>query len=836
MSTNPERSARFAELKATGLLPSPKGVALTVLRLTQQDNSGVAELSHAVEADPALVARLIKLANSCQLSGARPILATRDAISILGQNAVRGLALAASLMQAPTLPGEGFDYAQFWSGSLACAVAMRSFSTRVRAIQGDEAFTLGLLARVGDLGLAALPPKAPQALAPDASVDARRAHERAVFGFDHAELTVAMLLDWGFPAPLLEPIGRFEAAPDAAEATQPVRQRQLTGLLRLADHTARICLAAPAARPALMPTLLQLGDRLDIPTADLLVLCDAVVQDWGDWSRLLNVKMAAATLPAFAQLLSQAQAPAPAAAQAAATGLLLASADTALGQLLCSALQALGYACEVSASAPACLSRISAAHAPELLLVDQRMPPADGLTLVRSVRASGAGDTLFVLLLTEPGDDAQVHAAFAAGADDFLPRNASPAELHARLLAAQRVLNLHRKTRLDQANLQQFAAEFARLNQRIEESRQRDLENEQRMELALAGSELGSWDWHLPSGAVVLNERWCNMLGYRTREVTPHMDTWKRLVHPDDYRQVLADMQRHLQGQTPVYENEHRLLHKNGHWIWVLDRGKVVARDAQGAALRVVGTHMDITARKQIQAELLRSNAELEQFSYSISHDMRQPLRMVASYLQLLQASLAGALDAEQRVYFDYAIDGARRMDAMMLGLLEYSRVGRKGEPISRVESRTLVDEALHFLQPTVAEKRAQVQVLGDWPQVQVSPLELLRLLQNLIANALKFHLPETAPQVSITSTHSASHWRVCVADRGIGLAPAQIGRLFQVFSRLQSRTAFEGTGIGLALCRKIAERHGGRIWVESAGEGQGSAFYVELPQAMGGA
>jgi light-regulated signal transduction histidine kinase (bacteriophytochrome) len=239
----------------------------------------------------------------------------------------------------------------------------------------------------------------------------------------------------------------------------------------------------------------------------------------------------------------------------------------------------------------------------------------------------------------------------------------------------------------------------------------------------------------------------------------------------------------------------------------------------------------DIADRKQAEEDLQRSNAELEQFSYAISHDMRQPLRMISSYLKLIETDLADRLDGEQREYFNFVIDGAKRMDAMMVGLLEYSRVGRKGEPCAWLESRTVLDEALLFLEPAIAEASASVAVKGAWPRIFASPDEMLRLLQNLIGNALKFRISGRTPQIDMTSEMVDRTWRVCVADNGVGIIPGQIERLFQVFQRLQSRTAYEGTGIGLALCRKIVEHHGGTIWAESAGENQGSRFYFALPQ-----
>ena len=238
----------------------------------------------------------------------------------------------------------------------------------------------------------------------------------------------------------------------------------------------------------------------------------------------------------------------------------------------------------------------------------------------------------------------------------------------------------------------------------------------------------------------------------------------------------------------------------------------------------------DVTERKQIEEELKRSNADLEQFSYAVSHDLRQPLRMISSYLKLLDSELADQLDPEQRVYLNFACGGAKRLDQMMVGLLEYSRVGRKGEPHTWVESRSVLDEALFFLQPAIAEAHTQIHIQGDWPRVFVSPDEILRLLQNLIGNALKFRVAGRTPEISVTSEIVGKEWRASIADNGAGINPNQIGRLFQVFQRLQSRADYEGNGIGLALCRKITEHHGGRIWAESAGEGQGSRFCIALP------
>jgi light-regulated signal transduction histidine kinase (bacteriophytochrome) len=233
---------------------------------------------------------------------------------------------------------------------------------------------------------------------------------------------------------------------------------------------------------------------------------------------------------------------------------------------------------------------------------------------------------------------------------------------------------------------------------------------------------------------------------------------------------------------------------------------------------------------RAMDEELRRSNSELEQFAYAISHDMRQPLRMIASYQQLLEKHLEGKLDDDGRAYLHFATDGAIRLDQMLVALLEYSRIGRKTEPLTWIASREAVDEALLFLKPAIDETAAHIRIDGDWPQLFASQDEMVRLFQNLIGNALKYHKSGQAPEIEVTGRSDRDVWTVWVEDRGIGIEPSQIPRLFQVFQRLQPRTKFEGAGVGLALCRKIVEHHGGRIRAESAGPGQGSRFTIELP------
>ncbi|WP_280154934.1 ATP-binding protein [Piscinibacter sp. XHJ-5] len=237
----------------------------------------------------------------------------------------------------------------------------------------------------------------------------------------------------------------------------------------------------------------------------------------------------------------------------------------------------------------------------------------------------------------------------------------------------------------------------------------------------------------------------------------------------------------------------------------------------------------EIAIREETQAALVRSNTELEQLAYVASHDMQEPLRMVASYLQLVAQRYKGQLDADADEFIGYAVDGAKRMQALINDLLAYSRVGTKARPFEATDSAKVVDTALANLRIAVAERGAQV-THGPLPTVMGDSTQLLQLFQNLIGNALKFHGAQPV-QVRIEAAAEGAHWRFTVRDNGIGIAPEYHERIFVLFQRLHGRDEYPGTGIGLAICKKIVERHGGTISVESQ-PGEGSTFTFTMPRA----
>jgi signal transduction histidine kinase len=235
----------------------------------------------------------------------------------------------------------------------------------------------------------------------------------------------------------------------------------------------------------------------------------------------------------------------------------------------------------------------------------------------------------------------------------------------------------------------------------------------------------------------------------------------------------------------------------------------------------------------QRSEELARSNAELEQMAYVASHDLQEPLRMVASYVQLIEQRYAKSLDAEAHEFIGYAVDGAKRMQALIDDLLTYSRVGMRGKPLEPTDCRKVVDTALGSLKIAIAESGAQI-TSGPFPMVMGDAEQLTQVFQNLIANAIKFRNGAN-PRIDVRAVRQGEFWQFEVEDDGIGIAPEYAERIFVMFQRLHTRSAYPGTGIGLAICKKIVERHGGRIWVESA-QGHGAVFKFTLPKATGDA
>jgi PAS domain S-box-containing protein len=266
----------------------------------------------------------------------------------------------------------------------------------------------------------------------------------------------------------------------------------------------------------------------------------------------------------------------------------------------------------------------------------------------------------------------------------------------------------------------------------------------------------------------------------------------------------------------------------------ILHTKKVTIRDEQGSPKYLLGISDDVTEiklaekkLKETMVDLERSNKELEQFAYVASHDLQEPLRTVASFCQLLEKRYQNQLDDKGKEYINYAVDGSKRMQVMIDELLSYARVGKKNVEREQVDLNKVIDKILLDLKVMVKESKAKI-IVAPLPVVIANQMQMTQLFQNLIVNALKFKSQHNAV-VEINAEQKEQGWEFVVKDNGIGIKEEYFEQIFVIFQRLHSKAAYAGTGIGLALCKKIVENYGGQIWVTSKGE-QGTAFYFTIP------
>jgi PAS domain S-box-containing protein len=346
-------------------------------------------------------------------------------------------------------------------------------------------------------------------------------------------------------------------------------------------------------------------------------------------------------------------------------------------------------------------------------------------------------------------------------------------------------------------------------------------------QLAWMADEKGYIFWY--------NQRWFDYTGTTLEEMAGW--GWRKVHHPDHVQQVVTKISNCFQ-TGEVWEDTFPLRGRDGDYRWFLSRA-VPIRDLEGTVSRWFGTNTDITERKKSEEHLLkaveelkRSNDELQQFAYVASHDLQEPLRMVASYTQLLARRYKGRLDSEADEFIAFAVDGANRMQRLIQDLLAYSRAGINGKVLREISSENALKEALINLRAMIEESGAVV-THDSLPAITTDDTQLAQVFQNLVGNAIKYHSAEV-PHVHVSATkNGGKEWIFSVRDNGLGISPQYFERIFILFQRLHGRTEFKGTGIGLAICKKILERLGGRIWVESEPE-KGSTFYFALPERVG--
>ena len=331
----------------------------------------------------------------------------------------------------------------------------------------------------------------------------------------------------------------------------------------------------------------------------------------------------------------------------------------------------------------------------------------------------------------------------------------------------------------------------------------------------------GSGVIHLanPAVEVLLGHRPADVVG---QNVSMLMDSPDREAHDGYLERFLRTGERRIIG----IGREVLARHRDGRAVPV--HLSVSRLQVEGVPF-FAGTLHDLSALRAKTAELERSNEDLQQFAYVASHDLQEPLRMVASYVQLLERRYRGRLDQNADEFIGFAVEGAKRMQTLINDLLSYSRVGMHGATFREVDLGVLFAQVLEDLQLVMKAEGATVE-RGALPVLWADETQMRQLLLNLIGNALKFRRKTEAPVIRVTADRDAQEWRICFRDNGIGFEPRFRERIFTIFQRLHPREDYPGTGLGLALCRRIVEGHGGRIWAESE-LGQGALFTVSLPE-----
>lgn len=364
----------------------------------------------------------------------------------------------------------------------------------------------------------------------------------------------------------------------------------------------------------------------------------------------------------------------------------------------------------------------------------------------------------------------------------------------------------------------------------INEQQNQLQESQAHLKLSAEAGGIGTWDWDIENDVLIWGQRTRTMFGIEQDRKVTH-ELFLTMLHPDDREMVEKAITECIQ-KGKKYDVEYRVIHPDGSIRWIYAKGHGIL-DENGKCLRMTGVVLDITERKEkiellkhLNDELKRSNNELEQFAYIVSHDLREPLRAISGFIGLLKEKYNNVLDAKAAEYINYATQGVVRMDELLACLLEYSRVSSRAQVLAHVSANESLNAAIANLHKSIAESNAAV-TFDDLPTLKADGRQLTQLFQNLIQNAIKFR-SDKRPQIHIGCKRQDNRWLFWVKDNGIGIDKQQFDRIFNIFHRLDRSGKYPGSGIGLSICKKIVERHGGKIWIESE-VGKGSTFYFTI-------
>lgn len=465
---------RIEDIKSSGQLPSPKGVALAIMEICQRDDASLSEVARIVQTDPALSSRLLQLANSAGQSG-RAVVSINEAVMRLGMSVVRMHAMGFSLVdQYAKGPCRKFDYQGFWSHSLLMAVACQELGGVIRVGTSEDLFACGLLSQIGKLALATVYPNEYAAIIEkEADGESLMAIEREHLELDHADLTASILADIGIPKVLAEPVF-FHETPQRSGFAEGSRPYVLTHLFFLALQIANLGVADEAGRHGKISELMRLGAKIGLDAEALGLLFDRVVKKWLEWSVLLKVP--ASSLPPFnAMACAPAPRPEPESCTASRKRVLLVE-DEPTTRLVTEGVLRQMLNCEVySAENGKDALSLALQVMPQIVITDWLMPGMNGVEFCRALRSTDWGQSMYVIMLTGEETEAKIVEAFEAGVDDYVAKPVNTRALNARMRAAMHYVNLLESWEKDRAQLKQFAAELAITNRRLERTAMTDL-------------------------------------------------------------------------------------------------------------------------------------------------------------------------------------------------------------------------------------------------------------------------------------------------------------------------------------------------------------------------
>ena len=463
----------------------------------------------------------------------------------------------------------------------------------------------------------------------------------------------------------------------------------------------------------------------------------------------------------------------------------------------------LGYHITAIASSKHAALTSAQQHRPDVVLMDIRLNGVpDGIAAARELRADF---NLPVIYLTGHSDNATLAQARTTEPFGYILK---PFENRELVAAIETAVYKHRaETRLREANT--------------------------RLQLAQRAGRVGVFDWNAETGELYVTPELEELRQAPAGSIRDIDDLWGGPTDLAEQTALRARFADWIKSDRADESWEHRIPREPGPACWVQVRAHAY-RDAAGQPVRIIGTEVDITGRKKMEDALLkkekeleRSNADLQAYAYTVAHDLQEPIRTLVSGVELIERSLTGKLESSQQRVLFFVKSSTERLQSMITGLLDYSRLSQEDESVSKADCNQVLTAAIASLHALIVDTGARIDS-SQLPEVAVSEHRIVQLLQNLIGNALKFRRPGVAPCVKISAVREGAFWRFMVADNGMGFDMVYAERIFGVFKRLHARQV-EGTGIGLSVCKRIVERAGGRIWAESM-PGKGSTFLFTLP------